>query len=327
MKVLITGNLGFVGSETQKLLEEKQHQVIGYDLMAGADIRDADQFEAFLRQYAPDRILHLAAIARFADADKDPALAHDINVLGTRNIAIAAGKYHIPVVYASTGSVYMPIKETPPITEEFEAKGNSVYGCTKFLGEQYIKKFASPWIILRYAHLYGKEKRMHGLIGGFIERIQRGLAPTLYGGKQSNDFTYIKDVARANHLALTTPWDKWNQIYNIGTGEELSAEEAGRTICNITGWKGGIEKKEQRTVDPDRFVYNTKKAEIWLGFRAEFTFKAGLKDMFSDWETPHVKSDSLHPVSSRALEHPRQRRDRRRIKDSLPRLARREDRT
>ena len=132
MRVIVTGNLGFVGGETQKLLAEKGHEVIGYDLMTGQDIRDAAQFESFVSQYKIDRILHLAAIARFSDADKDPGLAHETNVLGTRNVAIAAGKYHIPVIYSSTGSVYMPISQTPPITEEFEAKGNSVYGCTKY---------------------------------------------------------------------------------------------------------------------------------------------------------------------------------------------------
>ena len=289
MKILITGNLGFVGSETQQLLEKEGQEVLGYDIMQGRDIRDPRQLESVITDTKPDRILHLAAIARFADADTDPGLAHDTNVLGTRNIALASAKYHIPVVFASTGSVYMPIQGEPPITEEFRAIGNSVYGCTKRLGEIYIQKFASPWIILRYAHLYGREKRMHGLIGGFLERIERGLAPTLYGGKQSNDFTYIKDVACANYLALKSPWDKWNQIYNIGTGEEITAEAAGKLICKLAHYRGKIERKIGRTVDPDRFVFDTNKAEVMLGFKAQFDFKAGLKDMFKVKEVSNVR--------------------------------------
>ena len=249
--------------------------------MENKDIRDGEQFELCVREWKINRILHLAAIARFADADNDPLLAHETNVLGTKNVALVAAKYHIPIVYASTGSVYMPITEVPPITEEFKAQGNSVYGCTKRQGELYIQKLGNPWIILRYAHLYGKEKRMHGLIGGYLDRINRGLAPTLYGGKQSNDFTYVKDVARANYLALTAPWDKWNQVYNIGTGEELTAEDAGKIICSAAGYKGKVERKEQRTVDPDHFVYDTTKAEKFLGFKAEFSFKKGMADMFS----------------------------------------------
>ncbi len=275
-----------MGTETRKFLEANGHQVIGFDIMDGWDIRNKNHLEYLVSSgfvdgvwtTTIDAILHLAAIARFSDADKDPKLAFETNVDGTRNVVAVAKKFSIPLVYASTGSVYMPIKQTPPITESFETKGNSVYGCTKNAGELYVKEH-TPHIILRYAHLYGQEKRGHGLIGGFTERIKRGLAPTLYGGQQSNDFTYIKDVARANCLALISSWDKWNQVYNIGTGEELSAEKAGEIICEATGWKGGIDVQEQRTVDPDRFVFDTKKAEIMLAFKAEYDFAKGLADM------------------------------------------------
>ena len=280
-KFLITGNLGFVGKETQNFLEANGHEVIGYDILDHKDIRDGKQFEETVLTLRPDRILHLAAVARFAEADKDPKLCYETNVMGTRNVAVVAGKTHTPLVYASTGSVYMPINRDPPITEEFPTCGNSVYGCSKYVGECMVRELASPWIILRYAHLYGKEKRQHGLIGGFLERIERGLSPTLYGGKQSNDFTYIKDVAVANYLALVASWDKWNQSYNIGTGEELTAEEAGKSVCKISGYKGKIEIKEQRTVDPGRFVYDVSKAGRMLGFKADYTFEKGLEDMFN----------------------------------------------
>ena len=269
-----------MGSETAKLLTDNGHEVLIHDLMDGNDVRDADQFDLTIKTLQPQRILHLAAIARFADADRDPRLAFETNVVGTANIAAIARKHHIPVVYSSTGSVYMPITDfTGTIKEDWPTKGNSVYGCTKYAGELYIRE-CNPYIILRYAHLYGKEKRMHGLIGGFVDRISRGLAPTLYGGKQSNDFTYIKDVAVANLKALTAPWDKWNQIYNIGTGEELTAADAGRLICDATGYTGEIEIKEARTVDPERFAFDCKKAEVMLGFKADYSFAAGLKDMF-----------------------------------------------
>lgn len=279
MKILVTGHRGFVGKETCDLLTSKGHEILGYDLMDNKDIRDFDQLRTYVARERPDKILHLAAIARFEDADKDPKLAFETNVEGTRNVAMVAGEFHIPLVYISTGSVYMPIKLNPPITEDFPACGNSVYGCTKYTGELMVKQHAHPYIILRYAHIYGKEKRMHGLIGAFIKRIERGLAPTLYGGKQSNDFTYIKDIAQANLLALEAPWDKWNQVYNIGTGEEISAEEAGKAVCDITGWNGEMEKKDSRIVDAERFVFSIEKAKLMLGFIPAWSFKEGLKDM------------------------------------------------
>jgi UDP-glucose 4-epimerase len=295
MRVLITGDKGFVGTETRKYFESRGISVIGYDIMDGLDIRDVHQFEQVVEEKKPDRILHLAAIARFAEADKNPRLAFETNVLGTKNVAKIAANFKVPVVYSSTGSVYMPIKSAPPITEDLPAVGNSVYGCSKRMGEIYIEQSSNLYIILRYAHLYGKEKRMHGLIGGFLDRINRGLAPTLYGGKQSNDFTYIKDIARANYLAITAPWDKWYQVYNIGTGEEITAEVAGMLVCKLSGYEGKIETKEMRTVDPERFVYDITKAEQILGFRAEYNFEDGLSDMFKE-ESVNIPVYNFDPV-------------------------------
>lgn len=281
MKILITGDRGFVGTETVKLLKKEKHEVIGFDIMDGFDIKDYKQLAEVVAKEKPDRILHLAAIARFDEADANPKRTHETNVIGTINVVEVAKAAKIPLVYASTGSAYMPIKLTPPITEAFPTMGNSVYGCSKALGEKYVEEH-NPHIILRYAHLYGKEKRYHGLIGGFLSRIEHDLEPVLYGGKQSNDFTYIKDVARANLLALTASWDKWNQAYNVGTGEELTAEQAGRIICDASGYKGEIQIKPQRSVDPDRFVFDTSKAERMLGFKAEYDFAKGLTDMFQE---------------------------------------------
>lgn len=296
MRILITGDKGFVGTETRKLLESEGHQVVGFDLMDGFDIRRKGQLEIECNpnkpgypieyrriDYKVDRILHLAAIARFSDADNDPRLAYETNVLGTKNVVEVAQKYHIPLVYASTGSAYMPIGDISEggITEDMPIKGNSVYGCSKATGELYVREH-TPHIVLRYAHLYGAEKRGHGLIGGFVQRIDRGLSPTLYGGQQSNDFCYVKDVAKANLLALTSSWDKWNQVYNVGTGQELSAADAGRIVCDTYGYTGDIDIKEGRTVDASRFVYNMDKAKNMLGFVPEYDFKTGLTDMFKN---------------------------------------------
>ena len=283
MRLLITGSEGFIGAETIRYLDNcpEQFVVFRYDLMTGQDIRDIDQLTQVVEDVQPDRILHLAAIARFADADRDPLLAWDINVNGTANVVNVAMKYHIPLVYASTGSAIMPLDKYPaPYTEDIPARGNSVYGCTKAMGE-YLVKQHTPHIILRYAHIYGKEKRGHGLIGGFIQRIERGLQPVLYGGQQSNDFTYVSDIAQANYKALIAPWDKWNQIYHIGTGEELTAELAGQILCAQLGYTGGIDVQPGRTVDPGRFVFDIRKAQMWLGYQPRYTFEAGLKEMLN----------------------------------------------
>lgn len=279
MHILITGSEGFVGTETKKLLERNGHTIWEYDLMLGQDIRDREQLDGFTKDHKPDRILHLAAIARFADADADPKLAHDTNVIGTMNVVAIAKKYHIPLVFSSTGSAIMPLDAyKPPFDETIPARGNSVYGSTKAMAEYYVRQH-TPHIVLRYGHLFGAEKRMHGAISGFLDRMVRGLKPVLYGGQQTNSFLYIKDVARANMLALLAPWDCWNQIYNIGSPEELTTEYVFDCIREMTGYIGEVEHVPQRTVDPSRFAFDVRKAERMLKFTPKYSFKEGLEEM------------------------------------------------
>lgn len=278
---MITGDKGFVGKATTDYLLEKRHTVIGYDIMDGFDIRNKEQLMSFIEANKPDRVLHLAAIARFDEADANPKLAFETNVLGTRNVAMACKYFQIPLVHASTGSVYMPIKNEPPIKETWPAIGNSVYACSKAMAEKYVEEL-NPYIILRYSHLYGLEKRNEGLIGNFCRRIEHDLEPELYGGKQSSDFCYIKDVARANFIALTASWDKWNNAYNIGTGEELTAEGAAKILCDALAYKGKISIKPARLVDAARFYYDTTKSKEKLKFEALFNFEQGIKDMFRE---------------------------------------------
>ncbi len=279
MRILITGDKGFIGSETVRVLNN-QHEIIGYDILDGKDIRDYNQLLQFCKDTKPDRILHLAAVARFTDADADPKLTFQTNQLGTMNVVTVCQVLHIPLVYSSTGSVYMPVQQQPPITESFRVAGNSQYGCSKLIGEKYVQEH-TPHIILRYGHIYGKEKRGHGLVGGIWGRIERGLKPQLYGGMQSNDMCYVKDIAQANKLALEAPWDKWNQVYNIGTGEEITTLAGAEIICKVTGWTGGVETLKGREVDPLRFVYDISKAKTMLGYEPQYTFEQGIKEMFS----------------------------------------------
>ena len=273
-RIVVTGGSGFVGSNTIKALEEK-YTVLNFDLKTGYDIRDLGQL---LREIKPgDKVLHLAAIARFGEADDDPLTAYETNVLGSMNVAKACKKMGAErLVYSSTGSVYMPITQEPPITEDFVGKGNSVYGCSKYLGELVIKRERVPYIILRYAHLYGEGKKGHGAIGGFIDRMERGLAPTLYGGLQSNDFTYIKDIVQANILALET--ERLDETYNIGTGEELTTEKVFNTMKEVFGYDKEFERIPQRSVDAQRFVYDIAKSIELLGYRPEYDFVKGIKD-------------------------------------------------
>jgi UDP-glucose 4-epimerase len=278
---VVTGGLGFVGSHTSKALRELGYTVLDYDLKQGLDIRIFEQFVTTVNE--GDKVLHLAAIARFSEADADPINAIETNVYGTKNVAEACEiRGAERLVYASTGSVYMPIQQEPPITEKFRAIGNSVYGVSKYVGEEWVRNECqeTPYIILRYAHLYGEGKIGHGAIGGFIDRMNRGLAPILYGGAQSNDFTYISDIVQANILALEAPKKAFNQEYNIGTGHELTTEEVFIQLQKFFKYDKEFDRLEQRTVDANRFVYDISKSRKLLKYSPQFTFEEGMKDWY-----------------------------------------------
>lgn len=278
MKIIVTGGSGFVGANTIKMLKEKGYNIFNYDLKEGYDICD---FEKLCSVINPgDKVLHLAAVARFSAADDDPYKAWTVNVEGTDCVARAAKKMGAErMVYSSTGSVYMPVEQDPPITEDFKVRGNSVYGCSKHFGELAVKRSGIPFIILRYAHLYGEGKLDNGAINGFIFRMERGLAPILYGGKQSADFTYVKDIAQANILALES--EKLNEIYNIGTGEELTAEEVFKQLRQFFKYEKDFERHPIRTVDANRFVYDISKAKKLLKYNPQYSFKDGMSDWFN----------------------------------------------
>jgi len=278
MKIIVTGGSGFVGSHTIKALKEKGYNFFNYDLKQGYDIRNFGQLCSVIEP--GDKILHLAAIARFDQADNDPEKAWTTNVEGTDCVARAAKEKGAErVIYSSTSSVYMPIEQEPPIREDFKARGNSLYGCTKYLGEIVLKRAGISYLILRYAHLYGEGKLDNGAINGFIFRMKRGLAPILYGGKQSADFTYIKDIVQANLLALET--DKLNEVYNIGSGQELTMEAVFNQLKEFFNYNKEFEKLPLRTVDSNRFVYDISKARNLLGYQPRYDFKAGMNDWYS----------------------------------------------
>lgn len=279
-RIVVTGSRGFVASHTIPLLKDHGYVIVNYDIKDGQDICNKQTLKKHLSEGC--KVLHLAAVARFADCDKDPSEAYRTNVGGTATVLTAAAEAGAErVVLASTGSVYMPVWQVP-ITEYHPVCGNSHYGMSKALGESMIGLHQAPFVVLRYAHLYGTGKWHGGLIDSFIARIDRGMRPILYGGWQSNDFCYIKDIAQANLLALETP--HVNEIFNVGSGQEVTTREAYDLLCSMTGYKGDAMQEALRPVDAPRFVFNLQKARRLLKYNPRWGFTEGLRDLFKEQE-------------------------------------------
>ncbi len=127
MKILMTGGSGLLGSEVRK---------IAPDLLAPShaefDITDPNSIEKYLDENKPDVILHLAAATKPPEHEKDPTLGLRINIIGTANVALAAAKRGIRLVYTSTDYLYVgagPHKETEPVLPPYK------FGWSKLGGE------------------------------------------------------------------------------------------------------------------------------------------------------------------------------------------------
>lgn len=285
MRVVVTGSAGFIGQHTVKELERRDYEVFVVDIKNEADPIDftASDFKDCLHEN--DKVLHLGAVANFHDAEVNPQLAVRTNVEGTLNIIKACIEKKVErLVYSSTGSVFDP-SCAKPVTEDAVRNPSSIYGLTKKQAEDWIFQYGKkkrdthaelPYIILRYPYIYGVGKDW-GAIGAFIKRIKNDQPPIIFGGNQTNDFVYIKDVVTATLLALESP--HLNQVYNIGSGQEITIETTAQLCLEMLDSKLQIEYHKTRSFDPTRFIYDSSHAQKLLGFKAKWNLKDGLKDM------------------------------------------------
>ena len=132
-----------------------------------------------------------------------------------------------------------------------------------------------PYVILRYGYVYGKGKNW-GAVGAFLRRLKEGKRPTVFGGKQTNDFIYIKDIVQANLLALETPL--LNQIYNIGSGRATSIKDVCELCIKAMKSELTMEIKPARAFDFPVFVYDIAKAQTLLGFEPKWNILDGIED-------------------------------------------------
>jgi len=254
-RVVITGGAGFIGSNLAYELSDDNDIVIIDDLSTGSidnvaglvgknnvtlikgSILDLRLLETSLKR--TEYVFHLAAIASVPRSIVDPLPTNEVNITGTLNVLTAAKKNGIKkVIYASSSSVY---GDTPtlPKTEDMQPNSQSPYALTKLVGEYYCRIFYEvydiPTICLRYFNVYGPrqnpDSEYAAVIPSFISRVSRNEQPIIYGdGSQTRDFTYVRDVVRANIIAAKSDA---TGVYNIGSGGNVTINELAELISYI----------------------------------------------------------------------------------------------
>lgn len=202
MKILITGGKGMLGRTLQKELAE--HEIVVADL-PDWDITDDTGFVMKVGEAKPDLIVHCAAMTKVDDCEAKRDLAFKLNEEGSRNVALAAKACGARLFAISTDYVFSgePPKEPWAWSEMDIPRPRTVYGASKFAGEQMIQMILPEAVIIRIAWLYGS--------GGpsFIHTMAKlgaqGGAPLKVVNDQRGNPTSTKTVADVIRFLMTKP--------------------------------------------------------------------------------------------------------------------------
>ena len=299
--VVITGGAGFIGSNLVGVLLEEGHEVIVIDnLSTGkveniANLQDNEHFKfvkgsitdlSLLKQVFEDAesVFHQAAIPSVQRSVENPQATNEANVNGTLNVLIAARDCGVKkVVYASSSSVY---GDTPtlPKREDMEPNPKSPYAVSKLAGEFYCRVFSEVYGLktacLRYFNVYGPKQdpssEYAAVIPRFITRVLNNQPPIIYGdGTQTRDFTFVKDVAHANILAME---QNVEGVLNIACGEQISVNELATILMELVGVRLDVVYDEPRPGDIKDSLADISLAKGKLKYEPEFTLTKGLEE-------------------------------------------------
>jgi UDP-glucose 4-epimerase len=292
MRAIVTGGAGFIGSHVVEALFGRGDEVhVLDDLSKGkrenvaagaelhvADIRDPNGVFDAVR---PEAVLHLAAQADVRVSVERPDFDADVNILGTVRILEAARRHGAKVVFASSGGAGYgecdgPAPETAPM------QPLAPYGVSKLAGEEYLaaynRLYASTHVTLRLGNVYGPRQEPHGeagVVAIFMGLLRNGGTPQIYGdGRQTRDYVYVGDVARAFLAALGHD----GGVFNVGTGVETSVLELVDAIRAASGTGREAVLAPARMGELQRSVLDVSLAGHELDWRAELSLADGLAE-------------------------------------------------
>lgn len=302
MKVLVTGSEGFIGSHLTEQLVEKGYDVKGFvrynsdnnwgwlenskykkdiEVYTG-DLRDFDSVYDAVKDV--EAVFHLGALIAIPYSYLSPMAYIKTNVEGTYNILEAARKIGIKrVVQTSTSEIYGTAQYVP-IDEKHPYNPQSPYAASKasadHLALSYYRSFGTPVTIVRPFNTYGPRQSARAIIPTIISQILAGKKQIKLGNlNPTRDLNYVKDTA-AGFLEVGLNEKTIGDVYNLGTGKEISIGDLAEKIIKLTGKKVEIITDSQRLrpekSEVERLLSNSDKSRNLTGWVPRYTLEEGL---------------------------------------------------
>ncbi len=304
--VLITGGLGFIGSNLARRLVELGNKVTIIDSLIAeyggnsrnvheikdkisinlSDIRDAHSICETIKDQ--DYLFNLAGQTSHLDSMKNPFIDLDINARAQLSILEACRKVNpnIRIVFASTRQIYGRPKYLP-VDEKHPLLPVDVNGINKIAGEQYhilyheVYGIASS--VLRLTNTYGPRMRIKDarqtFLGIWIKNLLQGKPIQVFGdGEQRRDYNFVDDVTDALLLSATSE-DAVGKAFNLGGPDPLSLKETAKLMCNQ------IEEAEfemipfpqnRKAIDVGDFICDYSAFSNAFGWQPKITFEEGI---------------------------------------------------
>lgn len=327
MKVLVTGGLGFIGSNFVRYILKNYSdiEVINVDAMKyGANpnnLRDVESDERYsfvkgdIADYElmfklvkdVDVVVNFAAETHVDRSISNPESFLQSNVVGVFTILEALRKNNLDakLVHISTDEVYGDIIKGS-FKEDDRLKPSSPYSASKAAADMfvlaYVRTYGLHAMITRCTNNYGPYQFPEKLIPKTIIRASMNLKIPIYGtGKNVRDWIYVLDHCEAVDLVMRE--GERGEIYNISSGEEKTNLEVVKTILNIMGKDESlIEFVEDRPGHDLRYSLDSSKIREELGWKPKHSFEEGIRETVKWylenewWWKPLADERTLHPT-------------------------------
>lgn len=304
-KVLVTGADGFIASFVCEYLISEGARVVGLvrrnssgllkNIMSSSkkmkivwgDTLDASIVDEVTKN--ADIIYHLSALSHVGYSIKNPYETFYNNAISTLNVLEGARKNDVKRFIHAGSSEQYGYPHTIPITEEHPLLPRSPYAASKVAADRlvysYYISYGIPVVMARFFNIYGPRQGIEKVIPKFILQVLNSVSPTIYGdGKQTRDFTYVTDVAKAYSLLGVVPKLE-GKVFNIGFGKEITILELAQRITSLLGSKLKPKRKGKlRTGETPRLLCDNSKTKKILKWKPEVDLESGLMETIRFFE-------------------------------------------